>query len=379
MNSINDFTNLFVDVWSSGIFGINVSEIIIGFIIFLLFYILRSFFARFLIGRIYKIVKKTKTEIDDLVIKVIEGPLKFLPVVVGFFIATSYIDFNSDLIGFIEKANRTLITVFIFWLLHQLIVPFSFLIKNFEEKLTTALVDWTLKGLKVIVIILAIVAILELWGIKVGPVIAGLGLFGVAVALGAQDLFKNLISGIMILMERRFMIGDVIHVGGEAEGTVEQIGFRSTLIRQFDSNIVTVPNFKFAEQSFTNYSRRVHRRIKWIIGLEYRTTIEQLKNIRNNVKNYIDNNDLFANDGSSYYKSSFVRIENFSDSSIDMLVECFVNTSEWVKFIETKEKLAIQIKEIVENEKAGFAFPSQSIYVESLPEEKQFFTKASKN
>ena len=371
MNSINDFTNLFVDVWSSGIFGINVSEIIIGFIIFLLFYILRSFFARFLIGRIYKIVRKTKTEVDDVVVKVIEGPLKFLPVVVGFFIATSYIDFNSDLIGFIEKANRTLITVFIFWLLHQLIVPFSFLIKNFEEKLTTALVDWTLKGLKVIVIILAIVAILELWGIKVGPVIAGLGLFGVAVALGAQDLFKNLISGIMILMERRFMIGDVIHVGGEAEGTVEQIGFRSTLIRQFDSNIVTVPNFKFAEQSFTNYSRRIHRRIKWIIGLEYKTTIEQLKNIRNNVKNYIDNNDLFANDGSSYYKSSFVRIENFSDSSIDMMVECFVNAPEWVKFIETKEKLAIQIKEIVENEKAGFAFPSQSIYVESLTDDQK--------
>ena len=371
MNSINDFTNLFVDVWSSGIFGINVSEIIIGFIIFLLFYILRSFFARFLIGRIYKIVRKTKTEVDDVVVKVIEGPLKFLPVVVGFFIATSYIDFNSDLIGFIEKANRTLITVFIFWLLHQLIVPFSFLIKNFEEKLTTALVDWTLKGLKIIVIILAIVAILELWGIKVGPVIAGLGLFGVAVALGAQDLFKNLISGIMILMERRFMIGDVIHVGGEAEGTVEQIGFRSTLIRQFDSNIVTVPNFKFAEQSFTNYSRRVHRRIKWIIGLEYKTTIEQLKNIRNNVKNYIDNNDLFANDGSSYYKSSFVRIENFSDSSIDMMVECFVNAPEWVKFIETKEKLAIQIKEIVENEKAGFAFPSQSIYVESLSDDQK--------
>ena len=103
MNSINDFTNLFIDVWSRGIFGINVSEIIIGFIIFLLFYILRSFFARFLIGRLYKIVKKTKTESDDLVIEVIEGPLKFLPVVVGFFIATSFIDFNNDLIGFIEK------------------------------------------------------------------------------------------------------------------------------------------------------------------------------------------------------------------------------------------------------------------------------------
>tara|TARA_Y100000590_G_scaffold182341_1_gene207842 strand:- start:869 stop:1393 length:525 start_codon:yes stop_codon:yes gene_type:complete len=163
------------------------------------------------------------------------------------------------------------------------------------------------------------------------------------------------------------MIGDVINVSGEAEGTVEQIGFRSTLIRQFDSNVVTVPNFKFAEQSVTNHSRRVHRRIRWIIGLEYRTDVQQLKNIRNEIKKYIDNNESFANDESTYYKSSFVRIENFSDSSIDMLVECFTKTAEWKKFIEIKENLAIKIKEIVESEKAGFAFPSQSLYVESLP------------
>ena len=367
MTSFNQFIELFLDVWDKGIFGINASEIIVGFIIFLLFYVLRRLFARFIISRLNKIVLRSKNKIDDTIVNVIEGPLKFLPVVIGFFIASSYIEFNNEIQNFIDLVNRTLITIFIFWLLHQLIVPFAFLIKSFEEKLTTALVDWTLKGLKILIIILGIVAILELWGIKVGPVIAGLGLFGVAVALGAQDLFKNLISGIMILMERRFMIGDVINVSGEAEGTVEQIGFRSTLIRQFDSNVVTVPNFKFAEQSVTNHSRRVHRRIRWIIGLEYRTDVQQLKNIRNEIKKYIDNNESFANDESTYYKSSFVRIENFSDSSIDMLVECFTKTAEWKKFIEIKENLAIKIKEIVENEKAGFAFPSQSLYVESLP------------
>ena len=375
MESFKSFFELFTDVWNQGIFGLNASEIIIGFIIFLFFYVLRSFFARFIIARLRKVVKKTSIRTDDLIVDVIEGPLKFLPVVIGFFIATTYINISTELKGFIENINRTLITIFIFWLLHQLIVPFSFLIKNFEEKLTTALVDWTLKGLKVIIIILAIVAILELWGIKVGPVIAGLGLFGVAVALGAQDLFKNLISGIMILMERRFMIGDVIHVSGEAEGTVEQIGFRSTLIRQFDSNIVMVPNFKFAEQSVTNYTRRQHRRIRWIIGLEYRTTVEQLKNIRNQIKDFIDTDELFANDGSSYFKSSYVRIDNFSDSSIDMLVQCFTKTTDWDKFMEIKEKLAIKIKEIVENEKAGFAFPSQSIYVESTPNDNKEILK----
>ena len=370
METFNSFFELFTDVWNQGIFGINASEIIIGFIIFLIFYVFRSFFARFIINRLHKIVKKTSIKTDDILIKVIEGPIKFLPVVIGFFIATTYIDINTELMGFIENLNRTLITIFIFWLLHQLIVPFSFLIKNFEEKLTTALVDWTLRGLKLLVIILAIVAILELWGIKVGPVIAGLGLFGVAVALGAQDLFKNLISGIMILTERRFMIGDVINVSGEAEGTVEQIGFRSTLIRQFDSNIITVPNFKFAEQSVTNFTRRQHRRIRWIIGLEYKTNIEQLKNIRNKIKDFIDKDDSFANDGSSYFKTSYVRIDNFSDSSIDMLVQCFTKTINWDEYMEIKERLAINIKEVVESEKAGFAFPSQSIYVESMPDDK---------
>ena len=367
MSSVNEFLDLFSDVWTGGLFGVNVSEIIIGLIIFLIFYVLRSFFARFVIGRLYKIVKKTKTDIDNVVIEVIEGPLKFLPIVIGFFIATSYIEFNADIIILIEKINRTFITIFIFWLLLQLIVPFSFVIKKFEEQLTTALIDWTLKGLKILVIIIGIVAVLELWGIKVGPIIAGLGLLGVAVALGAQDLFKNLISGIMILMERRFKIGDVIHIASEAEGIVEQIGFRSTLIRQFDSNLVMVPNFKFAERSVTNSSRRINRRIRWIIGLEYRTTVEQLKNMRNQIKEFIDKDKNFKNDGKSYFSSSFVRIDSFSDSSIDMLVQCFTNVTNWNEYIKVKETLAFTIKGIVENEKAGFAFPSQSLYLESLP------------
>ena len=370
MTTFNNFFELFADVWSRGIFGVNVSEIIIGLLIFFIFYLFRSLFARFILSKLSKIVAKTKTEADNIIVKVIEGPIKFLPIVLGFFIATSYINFSDDLINFIEKINRTLITIFIFWLIHQLVLPLSFLIKKFEEQLTTALIDWTVKGLKIIIIILGVIAALELWGIKVGPIIAGLGLFGVAVALGAQDLFKNLISGIMILMERRFKIGDVISVSSEAEGIVEQIGFRSTLIRQFDSNLVMVPNFKFSEQSVTNYTRRKNRRIKWIIGLEYRTSVDQLKQIRNKIKDFIDNSSDYENDGSSYFKSSFVNVDSFSDSSIDMLVQCFTKTTDWSTYIKVKEKLAIKVKNIVESEDAGFAFPSQSIYVENIKSEK---------
>ena len=378
MESFNSFNRLFFDVWNNGIFGINATDIIVSLIIFLFFYLLRRLIARFILKRLSALVLRTTTQIDDAVIEVLDGPLKFFPVVIGFFIASSYLDLSEQKQDFLDLLNRSLITVFIFWLLHQLIIPFSFIIKNFESKISKPLVDWTLKGLKILVIVLGTVAILELWGIRVGPVIAGLGLFGVAVALGAQDLFKNLISGIMILMEKRFTVGDVILVSGEVEGVVEQIGFRSTLVRRFDSTPVMVPNYKFAEQSVTNYTRRHHRRIRWLIGLEYRTTIDQLRNIRNDINNLIENENEFAkNDNASFY----VRIDSFSDSSIDLLVQTFTVTNDWGEYLKIKENLAVKIIEIVEANKAGFAFPSQSIYFENLSNDKPeiFNSKVNKN
>ena len=367
METFNSFTDLFLDVWNNGVFGINATDIIVSLVIFLFFYLLRRLIARFILNRLSRIVSRTSNQIDDAVIEVLDGPLKFLPVVLGFFIASSYLNVSDNNQDFLDLLNRSLITIFIFWLLHQLIIPFSFVIKNFESKISKPLVDWTLKGLKILVIVLGAVAILELWGIRVGPVIAGLGLFGVAVALGAQDLFKNLISGIMILMEKRFTVGDVILVSGEVEGVVEQIGFRSTLVRRFDSTPVMVPNYKFAEQSVTNYTRRHHRRIRWLIGLEYRTSIDQLKNIRDEINNLIEKDDNFAkNQNASFY----VRIDSFSDSSIDMLVQTFTVTNDWAEFLKIKETLAVKIIEIVENNEAGFAFPSQSLYVEKLSDEK---------
>ncbi len=367
METFNSFNDLFLDVWNNGVFGINATDIIISLIIFLLFYLLRRLIARFILNRLSRIVTRTTTKIDDAIIQVLDGPLKFFPVVVGFFIASSYLDLSNENQNFIDLLNRSLITIFIFWLLHQLIIPFSFVIKNFEAKISKPLVDWTLKGLRILVLVLGTVAILELWGIRVGPVIAGLGLFGVAVALGAQDLFKNLISGIMILMEKRFTVGDVILVSGEVEGVVEQIGFRSTLVRRFDSTPVMVPNYKFAEQSVTNYTRRHHRRIRWLVGLEYRTTIDQLRNIRNEINTLIENEEDFAkNENASFY----VRIDSFSESSIDILVQVFTVTNDWGEFLKIKESLAVKIIEIVERNNSGFAFPSQSLYVESFPNDK---------
>ena len=181
----------------------------------------------------------------------------------------------------------------------------------------------------------------------------------------------------MILMEKRFTIGDVILVSGEVEGVVEQIGFRSTLIRRFDTTPVMIPNYKFAEQSVINHTRRHHRRIRWLIGLEYRTTTQQLKSIRDQISSLIQDDSKYAKNENTNF---FVRIDSFSDSSIDMLVQAFTVTNEWSEYLRIKEELAVSIKQIVESNNAGFAFPSQSLYVESYSNEKPeiFNSKSSK-
>ncbi len=361
MYFLEKFYNQISRVLSDGVFGISLSDIAIIFLAIIFSLLIRSIVARVLVNKIKKIVSKTGNKIDDKLFEALVPPFRLLPIVIVFLIITLYFDIESTLGLYFQKINNTLSTIFVFWLIHQALIPFSNLFNKLEKILTKGLVLWILKSLKYLIIFLGVVAVLEVWGIKIGPVIAGLGLFGVAVALGAQDLFKNLISGIMILLEKRFQLGDVISVPGHTEGTVEHIGFRSTLIRKFDSTPITIPNYIFAEAPIMNYTNRTNRRINWTIGLEYNSTIEQIKNLTDSIENYISNNsDFLVNEN---YKA-FIRLDKFNDSSIDILVYCFTSTNDWEVYLEIKEKLASEIKSKVEEFNLNFAFPSQSIYIE---------------
>ena len=358
---MSDFLDLFLSVWNEGVFGIDLNNVLIGIVILFIFVFFRSLFSKIIINRIKSLVKKSKNKIDDEVLEAFDGPLRFFPIVIGVYISTQYIDLNITLESFADNLNRSLITIQIFWLIYKLIDPLSFLAHRLGDVLTNDLIDWGVRILKFLIFVIGAAAVLELWGIKVGPILAGLGLLSVAVALGAQDLFKNLISGILILLEKRFQNGDWIKVENIAEGVVEKIGFRSTLIRRFDSSPVMVPNFNFAENAVTNFSNMKSRRIYWTIGLEYRTTHDQLRIIRDQIEEYISSSGDFVK---SSEQPLFVRLEKFSDSSIDILIYCFATTTVWGEWLKIKEELALKIKSIVEENNAGFAFPSQSIYVE---------------
>ena len=361
MNVLENFKNLFIEIWQQGIAGINFTQIGVGIVIFLLFLLLRGLISNFILKRLQNYVDKTTNKFDDALVKASTGPIKFLPIVLGIFVASSYMEFDGKMLVFVDNINRSLITILIFWLIHQIVEPLTYLIRRVEELLSKDLLNWVVKANKILIIFFGFAATLDIWGIKIAPIIAGLGLFGVAVALGAQDLFKNLISGILVLVEKRFKIGDWIYVEGITEGIVERIGFRSTVIRKFDKSIATIPNSSFAENAVVNISETTNWRISWIITLQYNSTIDQLKNIRDQIEKYIENNTDFKIGDDTEHA---VRIDKFSDSSIDLYVRCFTKTNEWGEWLKVKERLAVEVKKIVESNGASFAFPSTSIYVE---------------
>lgn len=367
MEQVREFWGLVLEVWNQGVGGIDIGKIFAAILILAAFFLLRGLFTRLVIGRLNAIAKKTTNRLDDKMVTSLEAPVRLIPIVIGVFVASEFLALEDVYAQIADNVVKTLIATCIFWGAYRLTIPMSFLLRRLERVFTHELVEWIVKAIHVAVIVVGAATILQIWGIQVGPIIAGAGLFGVAVALGAQDLFKNLIAGILILGEKRFRIGDWIRVEGTVEGTVESIGFRSTIVRRFDKAPVLVPNARLADTAVINFSGMTHRRIYWTIGLEYRTTIDQLRHIRDEIERYVTDSPDFADPTEV---STFVRIDRFSDSSIDVMLYCFTRTTDWGEWLEIKENLAFRIKEIVEGAGTGFAFPSQSLYLEQIPSER---------
>lgn len=362
MEKLEKFWALVLDVWHEGFMGVNIGRILLAVGILVVFLLLRHVFTRFVLGAVRRWTARTETELDDLAIAALEPPVRLIPGVIGVFFMVEYLDLTGTLKVIADNFVRSLVAFTFFWAFYRIAEPLSRSLNRLERIFTRPMIEWLVKTIKIVFAFLGAATILQIWGIAIGPIIAGFGLFGVAVALGAQDLFKNLIAGLLIIGEKRFNIGDWVRVDGIVEGTVESIGFRSTVVRRFDKAPVHVPNSKLSDNAVTNFSAMTHRRIYWKIGVEYRTTVDQLRAIRDQIEEYVNDGEEFA---VPPVASLFVRIDSFSDSSIDIMLYCFTKTTVWGEWLEIKERLAYRIKEIVEGAGTGFAFPSHSIYIET--------------
>ncbi len=367
-----DFWSLTHDVLDNTAFGTSFGRILLAVFVFALLLIARGLFARFVIGWLKRVARRTDSKLDDSMIQAIDHPMRFVPALIGFFLVLQILQLQGTFETIGLRLIRSLIVFTMFWGAIALVEPVSMFLSKLREILSATMLDWTIKSVKILLGVIGAAAILQLWGIEIGPLIAGLGLFGLAAALAAQDLFKNLLSGVLILAEKRFEPGEWIKVDNVVEGTVQSIGFRSTMVQQFDKAIVQVPNAKLADTAVINFTRMSHRRIYWKIGVLYNTTASQLREVRDGIERYILETEDFASPDDV---ATFVRIDSFNDSSIDIMVYCFTRTTVWGEWLEVKEALAYRIKEIVEGAGTGFAFPSRSVYVEAYPgDEPEAFT-----
>ncbi|MGF1592962.1 MAG: mechanosensitive ion channel family protein [Kiloniellaceae bacterium] len=364
---LQDFWTLVRDVWTQGFLGIDVGRLLIALGIVFAFVVMRHFFTQIVINRLQRWADRSDSRINDEAVRALAPPIRFIPLVVGIFVAVAYLGIDGRFAAVADNLLRSLVVFTLFWILHAAIGPFSFVFGRLERIFTRPMVEWLVRASRIGIAFIGGAIILEIWGIEVGPLLAGLGLFGVAVALGAQDLFKNLIAGILVIAEKRFKPGDWIRVDGVVEGTVETIGFRSTRVRRFDKAPVYVPNAKLSDDAVTNFSDMTHRRIFWTIGVEYRTTVDQLRQIRDGIESHILGNPDYAQPDEA---ATFVRIDSFNDSSIDIMLYCFTRTTNWGEWLAIKEKLAYHIMETVKDAGTGFAFPSRSLYVEALPDDR---------
>ena len=358
-----------LNVWETGIFGTNLSEIFIALSIFFAFIVARRLFFRATMRFLKSLTKKTKTDLDQQVLIAIEQPLEFAFVVVGFYIAAQYVTLSETLDHISLQLVRSLISFTIFWAIYRIVDPLSSLFDQAIGIFGNVSMHATVKGffiklIKTVVVCLGVAAIFQEWGFNVAAVLGSLGLVGMAVALGAQDFIKNMFAGLTIFLDRVFEKGNWIKTP-DVEGNVEEIGFRATKVRQFDKALVTIPNSKLANEALINFSRMTQRRIYWRIGVEYRTTKEQLGCIIKDIREYLQSHPDFETDPTK--TKTFVYLDSFGASSIDILLYCFTKTTGWGEWLAKKEVLAYKIKEIVEYHGAAFAFPSTSLYVESLP------------
>ncbi len=360
--------DFFETLWREGHVGIfRFDKLLFAVGVLAFFIIFQQILARALTALVKAWTKISSPELSSHIHSTLIPPFKLLFVTLGIAFGAQILELPPSLEAFSRNLIISLITFSFFWLMVRLVDPFKFVLQHLTTTLNQTVVQWLEKGIKLVFIFVGTAAILELWGIHVGPIIAGLGLFGVAVALGAQDMFKNLIDGMIIIAEKRFSPGDSIRVDGVVEGTVEDIGFRSTKVRNLDRAPVYVPNADLADKPVINLSALSYRRIYWKVRIDYRTSLQQLRQIRDEVKNYILEHEEFARPEELV---STVRIDSLNESSIDMVIECFTRTTNNTEYFEIKERLAFKVKDVIETVGAGFAFPSRSVYVESIAQPK---------
>lgn len=217
------------------------------------------------------------------------------------------------------------------------------------------LIPYAAKSLKVLILVLGVLIALQSFGLNVMSLLAGLGLGGLALALAAQDTAANVFGSVAIMFDNPFKVGDWIKLK-DAEGTVEEIGFRSTRIRTFYNSVVTLPNAMIAKEVIDNMGVRPARRIRQILGITYETPIPVINQFTTQVREKILTHQEVIKD------TVTVNFNNFNSSSLDVLVNFHIRVFTGPDEFALQQEIFLEIMQIASDLKVDFAYPTQTTY-----------------
>lgn len=288
-----------------------------------------------------------------------DRPLAWILTILIWFAIGDALTLPAKFGSYYDHFMRGLIAIFIIRLVYYAVDALCMVIADYTSKTPSTfddqLVPFASKALKILVIVLGFLTVLQSFGLNVMSLLAGLGLGGLALALAAQDTAANLFGSITILFDRPFQVGDWVKIK-DTEGTVEEIGFRSTRLRTFYNSLITIPNSIMAKENIDNMGARPARRVRQTLGLTYETSPEKIEEFCDRVRY------LIKTDEKVIPETAIVHFNNYNASSLDVLVNFHLRVYTGPEELAHQQKIFIEILKIAAELKVDFAYPTQTVY-----------------
>ncbi|HPP29517.1 MAG TPA: mechanosensitive ion channel family protein [bacterium] len=365
-------------VWTQKkIAGVTLNEIIAAIILIFLGFALKKLSDHVFEKHLIPFFKKTKTEIDHLFFEALSKPLGFIILLacISSAFAVLPLPTKPNINGFVFTILKVITALILLWFLFRIIDIGTKYISNLaiktESKLDEQMVPFISKASKIVLVLIIFLWILQLSGYNISSLLAGLGIGGLAVALGLQDTLANFFGSVAIFADKPFLVGDVVKIG-DIQGTVEDIGFRSTRIRTFEATLVSIPNKTIANSIIDNLSKRSKRRVSQTIGLTYNTTPDNMEKAVYVIRNII------SNDEGVDPEFIAVNFSDFGSSSLDINVVYFVKGIDFKEYLKVKERINLAIMRKLEELGLSIAFPTRSIYIENYKQKPSNSKKTEK-
>ncbi len=289
----------------------------------------------------------------------IERPIAWVLIGLLWFACGDTIELTGKFQTYYEHFLKAFIAIHVIRLIYYAVDAlgsvFADIAAKTESTMDDQLVPFASKILKVLVVVLGFLTVLQSFGLNVMSLLAGLGLGGLALALAAQDTAANLFGSVTILVDNPCKIGDWVKVK-DVEGTVEEIGFRSTRIRTFYNSVITIPNGTMAKETIDNMGVRPARRIRQILGLTYETPIEKIEEFCDRIRY------LIVQDAKVIPDTVTVAFNNFNASTLDVLVNFHLQVFTGPEELAHQQRIFLEILKIAAEMKVDFAYPTRTIY-----------------